>query len=146
VRLLLEPHASFVATTLITDIDLSLLKVDFDRLQTLADDSEEKRLLIVQTDNKLHRTIWLSCNNREIADILDRYLDRVRRIQLATMEMANRLTPSEHEMRQIFEALTVRDAKRARKAMYAHISNIKQAIDEVMKNRYQVACNPSREF
>ena len=133
VRLLLEPHATFVAASCIKDTDLAGLKVDFDRLHTLADDCLDKRRLIVKTDYKLHRTIWRYSNNREIEDILDRYLDRVRRIQLATMEMANRLTPSEHEMRQIFEALIARNAERARDAMHAHIFNIKQAIDEVIK-------------
>lgn len=135
VRLLLEPHAAFVATSRIADTDLALLKVAFDRIQSLADEREEKRLLIVQTDNNLHRTIWLFCNNREIENILDRYLDRMRRIQLATIEIANRLPPSEHEMRQIFEALMARDAERVRDAMYVHIFNIKRAIDEVMKRR-----------
>lgn len=135
VRLLLEPYATFVATSRISDADRGLLKADFDRMLTLPEGSEERRALVFQADNNLHKTIWLSCNNREIDNILDRYLDRMRRIQLATVTVANRLTPSEHEMRQIFEGLLARDAERARDAMYLHILNIKKAIDEVMKNR-----------
>ena len=135
VRLLLEPHATFVATGRISEADLGILKGAFDRMLTLPEGSEERRALVFQTDNDLHKTIWLACNNREIDNILDRYLDRMRRIQLATVELANRLNPSEHEMRRIFEGLLARDAERAREAMYHHIFNIKQAIDEVMKNR-----------
>jgi len=135
VRLLLEPHAAFVATSRITDADLALLKAAFERMLTLREGSEERRALVFQTDNDLHKTIWLACNNREIDNILERYLDRMLRIQLATVELANRLNPSEHEMRRIFEGLMARDAERAREAMYQHIFNIKQAIDEVMKNR-----------
>jgi DNA-binding GntR family transcriptional regulator len=131
----LEPYATFVATSRISETDLGLLKVAFDWMLTMPERSEERRALVFKTDNDLHKTIWLSCGNREIDDILGRYQDRMRRIQLATVEMANRLTPSEHEMRQIFEGLMARDAERARDAMYVHIFNIKKAIDEVMKNR-----------
>jgi DNA-binding GntR family transcriptional regulator len=138
VRLLLEPHAAFVATSLISDADMGLLKAAFNRMLILPEGGEERRSLVFQTDNDLHKTIWLSCNNREISNILDRYLDRMRRIQLATVELANRLTPSEHEMRQIFEGLLARDAGRTRDAMYVHIFNIKKAIDEVMKNSMPV--------
>jgi DNA-binding GntR family transcriptional regulator len=135
VRLLIEPHAAFVAASRISDADLALLKAAFDRMLTLPVGSEERRALVFKTDNDLHKTIWLACNNREIDNILDRYLDRMRRIQLATVALANRLEPSEHEMRQIFEGLLARDAGRSRDAMQNHIFNIKKAIDEVMKNR-----------
>lgn len=135
VRLLLEPYATFVATGRISEADLDLLKAAFDRMLTLPEGSEERRALVFKTDNDLHKTIWLACNNREIDNILDRYLDRMRRIQLATVELANRLPPSEHEMRQIFVGLLARDAGRARDAMQVHLLNIKKAIDEVMKNR-----------
>jgi len=135
VRLLLEPYATFVATSRIPDEARGLLRAAFDRMLTLPDESEEKKLLIFQTDTNLHKTIWASCQNREIDNILTRYLDRMRRIQLATVELANRLTPSESEMRQIFEGLMERNAESARDAMYVHIFNIKKAIDEVMKTR-----------
>lgn len=135
VRLLIEPHAAFVAAGLISDENLDLLKAAFDRMLTLPEGSEQRKALVFTTDNALHKTIWLACNNREIDTILERYLDRMRRIQLATVALANRLNPSEQEMRSIFEALLARDAARARDAMHRHISNIKQAIDEVMKTR-----------
>lgn len=135
VRLLLEPHAAFLATGQIPAAALELLKGAFDRMLTLPEGSEERRALVFKTDTDLHKTIWLACNNREIDNILDRYLDRMRRIQLATVELANRLNPSEYEMRQIFESLAARDAERARDAMYRHIFNIKSVIDEMMKSR-----------
>lgn len=143
VRLLLEPHAAFVATGLISEESLNLLKSDFDRMLTLPEGSEQRKALIFTTDNALHKTIWLACNNREIDAILDRYLDRMRRIQLATVELANRLNPSEQEMRRIFDALLARDAERARNAMHRHISNIKRAIDEVMRNRPTGEASPA---
>lgn len=145
VRLLLEPHATFVAAGLISDENLGLLKAAFDRILTLPEGGEQRRALVFTTDNALHKTIWLACNNREIDTILERYLDRMRRIQLATVEMANRLNPSEQEMRLIFEGLQARDAARARDAMYRHIFNIKQAIDEVMKTRMPGAIPMSGE-
>ncbi len=135
VRLLLEPHAAFVATSRISEDDLALLKTAFDRLLTLPEGSEERRALVFQTDTDLHGMIWRACNNREIDNILERYRDRMRRIQLTTMELANRLAPSEQEMRKIFEGLVARDAECARGAMYCHISNIKKAFESAMKNR-----------
>lgn len=135
VRLLLEPHATFVAAGRVSEADLDLLRVAFDRMLTLPEGSEERRELVFKTDNNLHKTIWISGNNREIDNILNRYMDRMRRIQLATVELANRLTPSEREMRQIFEGLQARDAERARDAMKVHLLNIKKAIDAVMNNR-----------
>jgi DNA-binding GntR family transcriptional regulator len=135
VRLLLEPHATYVATSRISEEDMALLKAAFDRMLTLPEGSEERRALVFQTDNDLHKTIWRACNNREINNILERYLDLMRRIQLTTVELADRLIPSEKEMRLIFETLIARDAGRAREAMHFHISNIKKAFAEAMKNR-----------
>jgi len=145
VRLLLEPHATFIATGRISDEDLTRLKEAFDRMLTLPEGSDERRALVFTTDNELHKTIWLACDNREIDRILDRYLDRMRRIQLATVELANRLAPSEQEMRRIFEGLLARDAARARDAMHSHISNIKKAIDEVMKGMMARGAAPGAE-
>ncbi|MHB8773066.1 MAG: GntR family transcriptional regulator [Syntrophales bacterium] len=133
VRLLLEPYATFVATDRISEDDIGILKVAFDRMLTLPEGSDDRIELIVSTDAKLHKTIWVACNNKEIDNILTAYLDQKLRIQLATMGMANRLIPSEHEMRQIFEALMERNAELARDAMHTHIFNIKRAIAEVMK-------------
>ena len=135
VRLLLEPHAAFVATDKVSEEDLGILKRAFDRMLTLQEGSEERVKLVFDTDEKLHKTIWMACNNREIDNILTGYLDQKYRIQLATMGLATRMAPSEKEMREIFEGLLARDAERARQAMYTHVFNIKNAIDKVMQNR-----------
>jgi glutaredoxin-like protein len=54
VRLLLEPHATFIATGRISDEDLARLKGAFDRMLTLPEGSDERRALVFTTDNDQH--------------------------------------------------------------------------------------------
>jgi len=133
IRLLLESHAAEVAARNITGRDLEPLETNFQKLKRKGLDAEEKRTALFETDMLLHQTIWKLCGNREITNIINNYMDEINRIRLSTLELANRLIPSVHEMWAIFQALKKKDPQESKKAMSVHITNIMNAIEYVIR-------------
>lgn len=132
IRLLLEPYAAEVAAEKITVEDQKMLTNQFAKIAQVEDDPDLKKEYIHETDTILHKTIWRLCENREIYHIIDGYKDEIHRIRLATAKLANRLVPTEQEMKEIYWALLKKDRKASREAMYSHISNLKKAIEGVL--------------
>ena len=129
IRLLLEPHAAEIAAKHIQEEDIEFLEKKFEELN-----SSEDREKLFETDIVLHQTIWRLCGNKEIPNIINGYRDEIQRIRLSTIDLANRLVPTLTEMKKIFEALKARNPEGARESMYAHILNIKNAIEAVNRN------------
>jgi DNA-binding GntR family transcriptional regulator len=134
IRLLLEPHAAYISAEKIPNEDLAKLEVSFNSIATSNIKPEEKKSLIFETDLNLHKTIWKFSGNDEIYRILNGYLGQMGRIRLTTAELASRLSPSVKEMFKIFTALKTRNPKAAQSAMYTHIFNIKNAVEDVLKS------------
>jgi DNA-binding GntR family transcriptional regulator len=134
IRLLLEPHAACISAETIPNEDLAKLEVSFNSIAKLNIKPEEKKSLIFETDLNLHKTIWKFSGNDEIYRILNGYLGQMGRIRLTTAELASRLSPSVKEMFKIFTALKTRNPKAAQSAMYTHIFNIKNAVEDVLKS------------
>ena len=134
IRLLLEPHAANISAEKIPNEDLAKLEVSFNSIAKLNIKPEEKKSLIFETDLNLHKTIWKFSGNDEIYRILNGYLGQMGRIRLTTAELASRLSPSVKEMFKIFTALKNRNSKEAQSAMYTHIFNIKNAVEDVLKS------------
>jgi DNA-binding GntR family transcriptional regulator len=134
IRLLLEPHAAYIAAKMIPKENLANLEIAFSGIAKASNKAEEKKRLVFETDLNLHKTIWKFSKNDEIDRILNGYIGQMGRIRLATAELADRLSPSEKEMGEIFSALRNRNKKEAREAMYTHIFNIKKAVEGVLKS------------
>lgn len=132
IRLLLEPYAAEIAAERITDEDIQNLDKQFALLASYANKGEVKEKCIYATDSILHRMIWRLCGNKEIYQIIDGYQDEVHRIRQSTLKLANRAVPTEEEMRRIYQALRQKDPLAARKAMYEHILNLMNAVEEVL--------------
>lgn len=132
IRLLLEPYAAEIAAERITDEDIQNLDKQFALLASYANKGEVKEKCIYATDSILHRMIWRLCGNKEIYQIIDGYQDEVHRIRQSTLKLANRAVPTEEEMRRIYQALRHKDPLAARKAMYEHILNLMNAVEEVL--------------
>jgi DNA-binding GntR family transcriptional regulator len=133
IRLLLESHAAEVAARNITAKELSPLQANFERLKRKDLNEEERRTALFETDILLHQTIWKLCNNREIGQIINNYLEETTRIRLSTLELANRMVPSVEEMWAIFQALRKKAPQECKKAMRTHITNIMKAIEHVIR-------------
>jgi DNA-binding GntR family transcriptional regulator len=134
IRLLLEPHAACISAETIPNEDLAKLEVSFNSIAKLNIKSEDKKRLVFETDLNLHKIIWKFSGNDEIYRILNGYLGQMGRIRLTTAELASRLSPSVNEMFKIFTALKNRNPKEAQSAMYTHIFNIKNAVEDVLKS------------
>ena len=132
IRLLLEPHAAEIAAKHIQEEDIEFLEKKFEELN-----SSEDREKLFETDIALHHTIWRLCGNKEIPNIINGYRDEIQRIRLSTIDLANRLVPTVTEMKKIFEALKARNPEGARESMYAHILNIKNAIETVLNRNLE---------
>jgi len=133
VRLLLEPYAAAVAANRLREAALHTLEADFRKLAAEAGTSPRRKALVFAVDLRLHRTIWAACDNAHIAAILNGYVDQMNRIRRATAALADRLQPSEAEMRRIVKALSARDAAAARRAMHTHVLHIRRAIEGILQ-------------
>ena len=134
VRQLLEPFAAAIAAERIGYKEEGILTAQFKKLAQLEDTREDKKELIFETDRLLHRTIWKLCGNREIESILEGYQDEMNRIRLATAELANRMIPTQREMKKIYSAIMKRNGQAAREAMQDHILKIKKAVEAVIRS------------
>jgi DNA-binding GntR family transcriptional regulator len=132
IRLLLEPHTAEIAAKHIQEEDIEFLEKKFEELNSSGD-----REKLFETDIALHQTIWRLCGNKEIPKIINGYWDEIQRTRLSTINLANRLVPTVTEMKKIFEALKARNPEGARESMYAHILNIKNAIETVLKRNFE---------
>jgi glycerate-2-kinase/DNA-binding GntR family transcriptional regulator len=130
IRFLLEPFAAEKAAMRISDSDIERLQGKFEKLRLLPAGSDKKISLLAEVDGVLHDTIWRYCGNDEIELLLSRFHPEIHRTQLATRGLQReRATPSEKEIRVIFDALQRHDPTAAREAMCIHILNI----DAVLK-------------
>ena len=129
-RLLLEPYAAEIAARNITESDQNLLNEQFLQLDLYV--GETKRKCVHETDLMLHRTILRLSGNKELYRIIDRYTDEINRIKRATAKLANRLAPTEQEMREIYNALRQKNPQAAKEAMQLHITNLTKAIERAL--------------
>lgn len=132
VRILLEPHAARLAAACLSKEDLELLDYHFLRLGKAREVGEKKKRLY-EADSVLHNVMWERCGNAEIKAILDKYSAEIQRIRLSNAELANRLLPSEKEMRDIYQALSAGDSAGSGRAVLVHLRNIQKAVEKVLK-------------
>lgn len=120
VRRVLEPAATALAATRITDDDLALVQA---RLEDLTVDAPVEAL--VQADVNFHRIIVNACGNPVLATLVERITSqtiRARQWRAVTEEGVFTRMQSEHEA--ICSALKRRDAELARAAATIHIANV----------------------
>lgn len=128
VRILLEIHAVRIAAVKITQSELNELDVLFKQLSILDDSVEEKRSFINSVDTRLHEIIHKACGNEIIPAVIKNYSAEIQRIRKVNIRWADRMEPTQTEMRKIFYALKERDPEVAAAAMQEHLNNIKKAI------------------
>jgi len=131
IRLLLEPPAARAAASNLTDEDRERLRTAFERLSSLAPNSEAKKLQLFETDGLLHALIWERCGNPEVKRILDRYRGQIQRVRHSNAELGNRLQPSEREIREIYQALLRGDGEGSARALARHLKNIGRAVKSI---------------
>ena len=81
IREMLEVMAVKAAVKRVTQAQLDELEELFKKLEMLEEGSEEKKLLIYQTDGLLHNYIYEASGNPVIAEIINRYTPDIQRIQ-----------------------------------------------------------------
>lgn len=138
IRLLLEPYAAGIAAPQISPEDRELLRHHFEKLAQIKKAGEEKKQQLFETDKLLHNIIWERCGNPEIKNIINSYRDEMQRIRRSTVDLGDRLIPSELEMKEIFVALAVKNPSRARKAMVTHLLSIRNAIEALLPKNNEV--------
>lgn len=134
VRRLLEPYASKIAATKITDNQLDELQMRLDRLAKMEQNSEEKRKYVTEVDVYLHDTILDACGNEEISKVIKSFRPVILRVNRANLQWRNRLEPVQKEMVAIFQKLRERDAEGAYKVMQDHLSNFHIHSTKMLKN------------
>lgn len=131
IREILEVEAIKKAVHNITDEQLKQLDGLFERMDSMKDIDDEKRQFIYDVDRKLHDAIYKASGNVIIAEIIQRYMPEIQRIQHANMTWADRKIPTQVEMKYILAALKERDEEKAALAMKEHISNIRETIEMI---------------
>ena len=134
IREMLEVMAVKAAVKRVTQAQLDELEDLFKKLEMLEEGSEEKKLLIYQTDGLLHNYIYEASGNPVIAEIINRYKPDIQRIQRSNYTWDGRKTKTLVEMHKIFNALKERDEAKAAAAMAEHIQNIKLTCEKTIKS------------
>jgi DNA-binding GntR family transcriptional regulator len=142
IRLLLESYAAEVAALHLTPEDREILAQRFEKLARINKAGEDKKQQLFETDKLLHKVIWERCGNPEIKNIINRYRDEMQRIRRSTVDLGDRLTPSEMEMKEIYRALLAKNPIRARKAMVTHLLKIRKAIETILPQDDETALAP----
>lgn len=124
-RALIEGEAAALAATHITDEELRQLE---DSLHEMADENVQGELAEGDADKKFHRIIAQSTRNAMLVSIVENMwfvrnnAPQVSRAYKAICEQDGTKRIEEH--REIFDALSRRDAKAARAAMHQHFALI----------------------
>ena len=100
-------------------------------MDAFRDEKAEKRQFIYDADVALHNEIYRASGNVIIAEIMQRYMPEIQRIQRVNMTWADRQVPTQGEMKKILKALKARDEEQAAAAMKEHISNIRKTIQTI---------------
>ncbi|MFJ7062909.1 FadR/GntR family transcriptional regulator [Streptomyces microflavus] len=131
VRRLLEPAATAVAATRITDEELTEVKRHLDAMLAARDDIEQLNL----HDAAFHRAIVAATGNESLLSLLEGVSGRTLRARiwrgLVDTRAADR-TVAEHEA--IFDALVRRDAALSEAAALLHVSNTEQWLREHLRS------------
>ena len=131
IREILEVEAVKKAVHNITEDQLKQLQTLFDQMDEIVEFDDEKRQFIYDVDTKLHNVIYQAGGNVIIAEIIQRYMPEIQRIQRANMTWADRKLPTQIEMKKILNALKARNEEQAAEAMREHISNIRETIEKI---------------
>ena len=125
-RLLLECHASRMATTRITDEQLAGLRILFDELKAKCVENYIAEFSAL--DTRFHSTIYRAAGNRRIEQILLSLQDQIVWVRAQTASAPGRVPESLLEMDKVLAAMEHRDCDAAQAAMALHIGNIAAAI------------------
>jgi DNA-binding GntR family transcriptional regulator len=121
-RLVLEVHATRMATVKLTEEQLQELRKVFNKLKRK---SIEKHIPeFTALDTRFHSTIYEAAGNRRIQEILLNLKDQISWVRAVTATLPGRVTESLREMDVILSAMEQRDADSAAAAMARHIGNI----------------------
>jgi len=125
IRKVLEALAARKAATLITDREIKKLDALFEKVRG---STEKDCKAFIDLDVKLHDTILKSCHNKKLTSIMDNLytLIHVFRVRVGKSKQKAKKAFEEHEA--IFEAIKMRDAQKAERAMMEHIEKSKDYI------------------
>ncbi|MER6788328.1 FadR/GntR family transcriptional regulator [Streptomyces sp. NPDC000658] len=130
VRRLLEPAATALAATRISDDQLAEVKSHLDAMREARDDVE----LLNAHDAAFHRAVVAATGNESLLTLLEGVSGRTLRARvwrgLVDDQAAGR-TLAEHEA--IYAALTTRDAALSQAAALMHVSNTARALREHLR-------------
>lgn len=127
VRRLLEPLATALAATRISDDQLAEVKGHLDAMRESRDDVER----LTAHDAAFHRAVVASTGNETLLTLLESVSGRTLRARVRRGRVDDRAaerTLAEHEA--IFEALSARDAALSQAAALLHVGHTEQALRE----------------
>ncbi len=86
---------------------------------------------MAQLDNRFHEILYESCDSKMLEHLLKDFHEYVYRVRKTTLSTENRGKASNHEHKDIMEAIKARDGERAEKLANLHMVN---AYDNIVKN------------
>lgn len=93
----------------------------------------EDRGAWAEADRRFHDLLVSMSDNRRLKAIVDSYNDQVHRARMLTLRLRPVPTKSNHDHRELFQAILAGDAKRARKLHTAHRRDAKKLIIELLQ-------------
>lgn len=135
IREVLEGLAARLAVDNFSNAGLRDLRDIFQSLGDIRDLSKVDHKKFALANVVFHRKILETSNNPKLIETVSGLYDHLSLVRLKTIELTGRRNRSVDEHQEILEALELRDADRAEKAMRKHIRMLKKDIEaEVRKN------------
>ncbi len=130
VRKMIEPHLAARAARNATEEEVTRLQEILDRQRAKAARGE----LTVEEDSEFHYTIATAARNQVILRVLDVLMDLLKTSRERSLQVPGRLERSVEGHRRILAAIRRRDPEAAEAAMYRHLEEIENVLDQALSS------------
>lgn len=133
VRTMLEPEIAASAAAMASEEDIWTLQEAVE----IMDRAFDNAVVFVEADLEFHLALAKATQNRLIPVLIDPIMDLLREQRMRIFQVRGGPGRGQYHHKQILEAVSQRDAEAARKAMAAHLQQVRD--DSAMASRTPVA-------
>ncbi len=132
VRSELEGLAASQATKHISEEQLKKIEDNIEQIKKCIADKDLERC--IEIDIAFHQIIYEASDNKWLQKLLDTLFEQITRFRGRSLGREGRMAKALHEHKELAEALSERDAKKAKKLSKQHIESARQSVISVFEN------------
>jgi len=126
IRSALESYAVYLATLHITPDRISLLENKVKESEDALEKGDDER--VVQLHTEFHDLLYKSCKSRKLLEMISNFRDYFYRYRSALLHVENGMSYSNHDHRQMLEAMTKKNPRLAERLVRRHLARGKELV------------------